>query len=313
MKRNTIYHIYEGLALILTCLSWWAFFYSAYTVETTHWQSLSHTLETIHANAYTASQDALISLRKDVRKQGNSREGLERVKRAELLIKKTNGIFTKLEEAKGYLQKLDPAEQATTERFMVRSGFAYQLKANLDDYTRWLQNEFRDLDLPKFAPLAEGNEKNPLYQISEPDRDFAYNYFASTSATEAMALITQKQTEVKRYEKAVLGKLWNEPGFFSCYGCGWIGLKLWQTNYIIPVGETYTAAMFIGRAVSEANPQMMMNNQFLTIWNGTTEIGFETQKTGQQFWEGKIVYKHEGRYKTVTHKVPFEVWSKNEH
>ncbi|HAS40103.1 MAG TPA: hypothetical protein DCS93_06465 [Microscillaceae bacterium] len=308
MKWNTLYHVYEGLILLLIGCCWWAFF-DPFIPNPTHWQSLNQTLDTIYVDAYTASQDALIDLRKEVRKQGNPREGLDRVKRAALLAKKTNQVFASLEEAKGYLQKLDPVEQATTERFMIRSRFAYQLKANLDGYTQWLTNEFRDLDLPRFAPLAEGNEENSLYYVSEPDKDFAHNYFESTPAIGAIALLSQKQIQLKRYEMVVLKKLGSEPTGILCGG-GWIAPTLGKLKIVIPVGDEYTADMFIGASARETNPRMILNGEPLSVRSGSTNIRFETKEIGPQFWEGKVVYKHKGRYKTVAHKVPFEVLPK---
>ncbi|OJJ17895.1 hypothetical protein BKI52_28980 [marine bacterium AO1-C] len=310
MKWNTIYHSYEGIALLMIGWCWWTFFYPKTPTEVTHWQSLNYTLETRTIDAYTASQDAITDLRKDVRNQGNSREGVERIKRAELLSSKTNHVFARLGEAKGYLQQLDPAEQATTERFMVHSGFAYQLKNKLDDYTQWLANEFRDLALPKFSPLAEGNEENSLYYVSEPDKDFAHNYFESTSAAEAIALMTQKQTQIKRYEIEVLKRLYDGPTVSFCCGCDRIRAELGKLKALIPVGEEYTADMFIGRSARETNPRMTLNGEPLAVISHYGAVEFQTKEVGQQFWEGKIVYKHEGQYRRVDYKVPFEVLPK---
>ncbi|OJJ17896.1 hypothetical protein BKI52_28985 [marine bacterium AO1-C] len=314
MKWNAVYHIYEKGALLLIGMCWLAFLYPKTSTQASHWQSFNYTLETCAIDAYTAARDIVIDLREDVRKQGSSREGVERIKQAELLISKTDYIFARLEEAKRYLQQSDPAEQATTERFMVHSGVAYQLKDKLDNYTQWLANEFRDLGLPKFAPLAEGNKKNPLYYALEPDKDFAHNYFESTSAAEAVALITQKQNQVKHYEMKVLKKLYPwSPGSFCCIDM-FVQPVLGEAKTIILVGEEYTTDMFIGQSTRLMHPQVTVNGKPTEIKDGQVEINFKTKRIGKQFWQAEILYRLErvfkNKYKTITRKVPFEVLPK---
>ncbi len=307
MKQNTIYHIYEGMALLVTGLCWWFFLNPSPQVVAHHWQSLSHTLEAINLNAQTASEEQIFNLREDIRRSGDPPYGLAIVKRTQLLMQKTNQLVVKLEEAKGFLQQLDPEERITTQRFMIRSGLAYQLKGELDGYTQWLQSAFEDLKLPQFAPLAEGNQENPLYYASEPDKDFAHNYFESTSASEAITLINQKQAEVRDYRMMVFRRFWDDSGISICGGHGGVEVQIRELGGAIPVGEEYTADLFIGRPFYEAYPKITFNGLPLVVSNNMAEVNFLAQKVGKQFWESKVTYRHKGRRHTMTRKVPFEV------
>ena len=307
MKQNTIYHIYEGVALLVTGLCWWFLLNPSPHVVAHHWQSLSHTLESINLDAQAASEEGIFNLREDTRRSGDSQYGLAIVKRTQLLMKRTNQLVAKLEEAKGFLQQLDPKECITTQRFMIRSGLAYQLKSELDGYTQWLQNEFEDLKLPQFASLAEGNQENPLYYASEPDKDFAHNYFESTSASKAIALINQKQAEVRRYGMMVFRRFWDDRGGSICGGHDGVEVQIRQLNMAIPVGEEYTADLFIGQPFYEAYPKITFNGHPLVVSSNMAEVNFLAQKVGKQFWESKVTYRHKGRCHMMTHKIPLEV------
>lgn len=311
MKWNTMYHLYEGLALLVIGLSWTLVGFTSSKVNSTHWQSFQYDLEASLIDAITVAKDREINLYKDVSKQGNPTEGLERIKRVKELTTVTDKLMIKLEEAKTALQQLDPDEYTITYDLMVRMRVACKIKNELDDYVKWLNAEFKDLELPKFEPLAQGNKKNPLYYTIQPDRDFAHNYFSSTSASEALAFITQKQLLVKRYEMEVLKKL--SPAYDAVFlgYCNTVQVILMSKNKeVVQAGEMYTADMFIGLYPSFANPQMKINGELWQGYERQVKVEFTTQEAGKQFWEGEITYKHKGKYQTVKHKVPYEVLPK---
>ena len=118
--------------------------------------ALLHALEHNLANAKRASDQALKELKRDVKKNGNSREGLERIKRAEQLKLRTAQMLGELDKIKQFLLSkagdgLDPKTQmpkrplnkGTTRQIMKKETTA--LSKRLNAYTLFITVEFKDL------------------------------------------------------------------------------------------------------------------------------------------------------------------------
>lgn len=180
---------------------------SSQTKAIRQYQILS-SFEHLLIDAKKSSDQALQSLKKDVKKNGNSREGLERIKRAELLKKKSMTLLGSLSKIKQQLidkagqgldekthRPKDPLNVRTTQRLMRKS--ADTLSQQLEYYVDWLSDEFKDLDLPKFEPLGKGYGELSFYQT----------FFANANLGETLCILTNKQSEVLRYQAEVLKKL----------------------------------------------------------------------------------------------------------
>ena len=309
MKWNTAYHIYEGVALIVIILSWWMYTTDRVIDNGIHWQSFNHSMEASVQKATITSQKSDSILREDVRKNGNSREGLDRIQRAALLKKRTNAVIANLEKTKNYLKTLPQNSHDQANHWMIRQRTAYQIKDELDKYVDWLMKEFKDLNLPKFEKIANGNEENSLYFVWEPDRDFAHNYFKYAIPTEAMAILTQKQLIIKRYESEVLKKL-GGGGFYSCCWCGFWKIEASTHTPIntIQVGDEYTADMFISASASKTNPRMTLNGYPITVRDGIGDVQFTAKGRRKQYWEGRITFRKKwGKDTTFMQRIPYEV------
>ncbi|OJJ17893.1 hypothetical protein BKI52_28970 [marine bacterium AO1-C] len=301
MKWNTIYRIYEGLAVVITLGCWWLYITTQIIDSEVHWQSFNSAVERYVNKACKASVDADSMLKADVRKNGNSREGIERIKRAALLQERTNEVMKALETTKNHLKAMPAGARRKASNWMVSQGEAHRVKEWLDKYVTWLSEEFKDLTLPKFEKIAEGDEENALY--------FAHNYFAYTSPAEAVTVLSHKQSIVKRYESEVLKKLGagDITGSFVCY---WLRPGVFASTKIIQVGEEYNADMFIEISASRANPRMSINQTPVMVRDGQGQVVFRAQGVGKQFWEGKIRARVYGKDSTFVHRVPLEVLPK---
>ncbi|OJJ17892.1 hypothetical protein BKI52_28965 [marine bacterium AO1-C] len=310
MKWNTAYHVYEIIALLLIALSWWSWVTDSGHYETSHWQALNNRLEYGLALARTQADKADTTLRKEVKKTGNSREGLARIKRMELLRKRTNEVMADLHNTIQHLKIMPEDGYRQANDWMVKEGAANRTKQILDYYVDWLASEFNDLSLPKFEKIAEGNQENSLYYEREADKDFTHNYFDNTSPEEAIAILTQKQLIIKRYEAEVLKRLGGGCCFCGSWKFNRIDTKTFAPVNTIQVGDEYTADMFIQSSASKANPRMSINQTPLMVKDGQADVAFKAQTIGKQFWEGKITLKIRGRDSTFIHRVPFEVLPK---
>jgi len=308
MKWNTAYHIYEVLALLIIALSWWSYITNRFIDNELHWQSFNDLIERSVAKAQVASYKADSALKAEARKNGNSREDKERIKRAALLQKRTNEVIAFLEDAKNHLKKIPKEARKQTSDWMIEQGKAHQIKKKLDTYIDWLAKEHKDLDLPKFEKIAEGNERNALYFAWENNRDFAHTYFAYTSPIEAATVLSLKQTIVKRYEAEVLKKLGaGDISTSCCFGCYRLQPVVFASTKVIPVGDAYTADMFIRIPIIRGHPRISINQTPLVVRDGQANVAFQTQGIGKQFWEGKITIQDDGKDTTFVHRMSLEV------
>lgn len=295
---------------------------------------LNSALEHSLINAQKSSDQALEALKKDVKKNGNSPEGRDRIKRAELLKKRTAGIIGDVEKIK---QKLitdagdgldkkthtvkNPKEEGKVGEIMIGGhegsgdGEGYKLKKKLDKFVSWLGTEFKDLDLPKFEKLAEGNEKKALY-ASDPiqkNKDFAEANFGHTPVVAALAVLTQKQSEILRYQSEVLKKL----------GAGDLtaDIKFDRVEAGVSVdaktvapGDEYKASLFIAASASKAKPRMTLNGSPIAVKEGKGEVSFKVRDPGSYTdgrakgsWEGTITFKSKGKDTTFRVKEEYTI------
>ena len=167
--------------------------------------SVLNILEHSLINAQKSSNRVLKRVKIDVKKGGNAREGLERIKRAELLEKRVVDILGNIEKLKQRLIKeagdgLDeknhmpkrPLDVSTTARIMKENG--EQLSKELNKFTRWLGNEYKDLVLFKLVLLGAGQDELSFYAT----------WFEGANLGEVLVTLTKQQIEVMRYQAKIL-------------------------------------------------------------------------------------------------------------
>lgn len=300
MKWNTAYHIYEAGAILVIILSWWLWATDQNINQGIHWQSFDGVMERSLTRGQVASQKAVKDLREDVRKNGNSREGLARIERALVLQKRTQKIIATLDKAKKRLNTMPSGAYCKVSNWLIAQGEAHRIKKKLDQHVNWLNWEHRDLVEP-FEKFAKGNPAG--------NQDFAHYYFEYASPAEASLILSFKQVIIRRYEAQLLKKL--GAGDLSS-GCSinWVEAGVWAPTDIIQAGDTYTADLFISTGARVRDLKMQINQTPLMIQDGQGRVAFQTQGVGRQFWEAKVIWRLAGRDTTVTQRVPLEVLPK---
>ena len=171
--------------------------------------------------AKTERDERLRWLKTTVKKEGMTKEGLEQVKRAELLKKRTSLVTDLLDNLQDIISKeagggLDPKTQLPktpqntkeVERIMT-DNHAKLVKA-LDDYTVYLNREYKDLELPRFERFTKG--------INYPKKMSDYEvFYKGTTVSEALASLISRQLVVLRFESEVLKKLGGEEKGYNYY------------------------------------------------------------------------------------------------
>lgn len=282
-------------------------------------QSLEHSLE----GAKKASTNALDALRKKVQSEGNSKDGKIAIQRAEALKKETAGLVGYIDKIKKTLihkagggidprtgNVKNPKEETKVETYMLGAdkgkGKAYELEKKLNAYVTHLYEEFSDLagiekpnDMEKegvFALLAVGNKNNPLYQHDPIQRtkDFAQANFAQTPVVAALAVLTQKQNELIRYEQEIFKRL-------GIKDVGWlpkfdkIVAMASADARTVASGSDYVAKMFLSASTSHSDVHMAVNGSPIDVRNGLGEVRIPAQGSGEKEWTGEIKLNIRGR------------------
>lgn len=154
------------------------------------------------------SDQGLAYLKRGVKQEGNTREGLERIKRTELLKKKVAYLVGEIEKVKSLLIKKaggginakthypkQALDVSNTQSIMRKE--APKLSNQLEKYVKWLNVEYKDLELPTLLPLHEGAEGQNFYET----------FFADAHLGEVLTMLTNKQSQVMRYHSEVMKKL----------------------------------------------------------------------------------------------------------
>ncbi|NJO01209.1 MAG: gliding motility protein GldM [Bacteroidia bacterium] len=277
-------------------------------------QSLEYSLQ----RSRSASESALEALRKKVSEEGNPSEGLKAIRQAEALRKETAQIIgyidrikrNLIEQAGGGIDPKtgsvkNPKEETKVETYMIgsentNSGMAYHLEKKLNEYVAYLYREFAHLGYKKpaspkeegaFPPLAPDNQNNPLFK-SDPiqrNKDFAQANFGQTPVVAALAVLTQKQSEIVRYEQEVLKKMGLEANFVPPLD-KIVATASAEAN-TVATGSEYTAQMFLAASASHASLKMYVNGSPVRVQNGVGEVRFPAQGKGTKEWNGEIRFK----------------------
>ena len=170
--------------------------------------SVLSTLEHQLSKSYEASDEALVYLKKDVKRLGNSREGLESIKRAELLKSKTANLIYDIKKIKNILIEkagggINPKTNKPKQALNIRNTQdvireeSPKLSRKLEKHVKWLGTEYKDLHLPIFPPLHKGPDGQSLYEA----------FFADAHLGDVLIMLSSIQSKVIRYEREVIRRL----------------------------------------------------------------------------------------------------------
>lgn len=108
-----------------------------------------------------------------------------------------------------------PLEVARVEAYLInldKKGEAYELEKVLNEYSDYLNKEFKDINPKGFVSITKLPENNPMFKRF-PDlqkRDFVETKFRGASVMLALAILTQLQNQVLIYESKILETLSKE-------------------------------------------------------------------------------------------------------
>jgi len=219
----------------------------------------------------------------------------------ETLIEKTGG---KTEE--GYAQ---PEGNDIVANTMIgaadkRNGAAYELKDKLNKYAQFLKKY--NPNMPN--QLANDGSEDPVASKdpSQKNKDFAELNFEETPMVAALAVLSQKESEVLKYEADALQKLAAEVGadiikFEKIFAMARAESKT------VAAGTKYKADMFIAASSDNIVPKMSFQGKPVSVTNGMGQVEFvasasnyDADGNSKQTWKGQVTINQNGRDTTFT-------------
>ncbi|GAB3172144.1 type IX secretion system motor protein PorM/GldM [Telluribacter humicola] len=253
---------------------------------------LNNSLELSSGAANKINQETVLRIKAAVEKSGNRASDVTVMKQADEVrkasadvINEINGLKQQIiQEAGGGMNEQgaikNPAEEEKVAQMMIganKNGKAYALKQRLNNYVNSLSNYGNQ----KFQPLALDGSQDPVASTNPDQRnkDFAELNFAQTPVAAALAVLSQKQTDVRRMEGEVLTYLASKVGAADIKFDRILAM-ISSESKVVAAGAKYRGEMFIAASASGITPRMSLNGSPVRVENGKGIIEFTAQGGG---------------------------------
>lgn len=281
---------------------------------------LNNSVEQANGSANEKNSNSNRSIKEAVAKSSNPALYVDVVKNADKVRELANAMVAQIDGLKqeiitaggglneqGNIKNLSEEEKVAM--LMVggeKNGKAYALKTSLNGYV----DNLKKLGDPGtvLAPLALDGKDDPSGKqyAEQASKDFATFNFAQTPVPAALAVLSQKQAEVRRYENTILDQLAAKVGAKEVKFDKIFGMVSAKSNTVV-AGTPFEAEMFIAASSSAIIPRMSFNGAGYPVKDGKAQIKFIAQggsydKNGlsKRTYSGSISYNDpSGGAKTI--------------
>jgi gliding motility-associated protein GldM len=199
---------------------------------------------------------------------------------------------------------------------VAKNGLGYPLKAELNKYSDYMRQY-----LPNAQALAlDGKEDKRILNAKDnhtreqKGKDFAELNFAQTPLVAALATLSEKETEVLKYEAEALQTLVAKVGAATVKFDKIMAFASAESN-TVAAGTKYKAELFLTASATGLNPKMTLNGGTLAVspdGKGKVEFtarpgAFDKDGNAKASWTGTIRFNQGGRDTTFTVKVPYTI------
>jgi gliding motility-associated protein GldM len=212
----------------------------------------------------------------------------------------------------------NPSEEEKVAILMVgpnKNGKGYELKKRLNEFAAQLQKFAAPNS--KFSELAIDASQDPALSktdASTRNKDFSELYFAQTPVPAALAVLSQKQSEVRRLESQVLEYLASQVGIKEIKFDEIFAVVIPDARAVV-AGQKYHAEVAIGAYSKSITPRISINGAAVPVKDGKgiyelTAQGGEFDKNGQlkRSYTASVSYPSpDGSMKTVTKEESYTV------
>nr|MCU0338781.1 gliding motility protein GldM [Spirosomataceae bacterium] len=253
-------------------------------------QLLNNSMESASNSANSINQKTLESIKKKVSDAGNRDFEVAIVKQAEEVRKVAGAMVAEVEAIKTELREKagggidpetgkvkNPNEEDKVAIYMIgqgRNGKAFELKDKLNGFVQ----QMNKIAGTNFGPLALDGKDDPLAKRDADQRgkDFASLNFEQTPVPAALAVLSQKQSEIRRYESEVLDALASKVGAKDIK-FDQIMAMISAESKVVVAGTKFKGEMFIAASSSALTPRMSLNGAALNVKDGKGIIEFTAQ------------------------------------
>jgi gliding motility-associated protein GldM len=288
---------------------------------------MNRSLEKSANEATDANQKRIDAIQAAVKTNGNLPNDVQALQQAQQVKAKSaemiaylDGIKKEMIEKSGGIKQetggyTNPSAETVMEELMIgatKNGKAYEVREKLNAFTSYLGSITKQ-EMPSLALDAKdiANLKN---DPAQKNKDFAELNFAQTPMVASLAVISQKQNEVARYETAVLENLAAKVGATQMRFDKIVAMVRPEAK-VLAAGTKYKAEMFIAASSSGVTPTMTYNGSSIPVNGGMGKIEFTAQggaydKEGKlkKTWKGSITVRTpSGKDTTFTHTEEYTV------
>ncbi|SFD69655.1 type IX secretion system motor protein PorM/GldM [Spirosoma endophyticum] len=278
---------------------------------------INNSLEQSTGAVSKVNQQTFDNIRATVEKSGNRATDLAIVKQADEVRQLTAGLVGEIDKLKeqlvdagggrdesGNIKNLSEEEKVA--QLMIgtdRKGAAFKLKDQLNGYV----DNVSKYSGSKYAPMALDGKDDPIANRSPDQRrkDFAELNFAQTPVPAALAVLSQKQADVRRIEGEVLDVLASKVGAQDVKFDKILAM-LSMDSKVVVAGTKFKGQMFLAASSSGIQPRMSLNGGAVRVQDGQGIIEFTAQggaydKNGlsKRTLTGSIAYQTPAGLKTV--------------
>jgi len=225
------------------------------------------------------------------------------------LITKTGGY--EVEGDKSSMFKGAKSETEVEELMVgVKNGKAYELKNNINAYCA----ELEKITGEKFPPLAlDGKDDKRITERQQQSKDFAELNFAQTPMVASMAVLSNLQAEILKYDNEALRKLGGDIGGDQ------IKFDAIKASYnaesrVVAAGTKYKAQLFLAASSTTLKPVITFEGRPVTVKDGVGEVEFtatggayDKDGNAKKSFTYKITIKNKGKDTTFTAKGEYVV------
>ncbi|MCP9763035.1 type IX secretion system motor protein PorM/GldM [Lacihabitans soyangensis] len=286
---------------------------------------LNLSLEQANSAADNSNNRTLAAMNEAVEKAGGKPEYRQLYNNATVVRKKTADLIKYIEglksiiiqDAGGGIQEgaiKNLAEEEKVANIFVKNKKGYELKGKLNEYVAEIQKFAPNI---KFVSLAlDAKDDNGMKNTDAITRskDFAELMFAQTPVPAALAGLSQKQSEIRRYESEILDYLASQVGAKEIKFDKIFAVVIPDSRTVV-AGQTYKAEIAIGAYSSAITPTISINGSGLPVkeGKGTYEVrtsggNFDANGQMKRSYVATVSYpKPDGTRETVTQEEEYTV------
>jgi gliding motility-associated protein GldM len=265
---------------------------------------LNNSLEQANGAADKSNDNTLRAMDKAIIDGGNKPEYRSLYNQATQVRKNTSDMMKYLEDLKVQIRDdagggLDPetkgiknlAEEDKVANIFVTNKKGYEMKTKIENYVASLQKVVgKELSFPSLTLDASKDPAMASADAMTKSKDFVQLLFTGSPVPAAMASISQKQSDLRRYESEVLDNLALKVGAKEIKFDQIFAVVVPDSRTVV-AGQTYKAEVMIGAFSSTITPSISVNGSSLPVKEGKGTYEVRTQG-GQYDANGQMKRKY---------------------